>query len=759
MVIRILSLDSDNLSNDLITTARDFIASTQDIDNCLEHRLLIKSFNQLVWHVIPRDGGGDLFILQEIGKTLQKKLGTYDKSGEPENIHKILMLLLRQLEKLDLKWVADEAHDELNAIHDVSVTGKQLFTGLDPPDVQDKLDKVDLADWVQSQTKEFQLKNSPPELAQEKSAEETFTSVENDHPLSITNIPPSAFGDTLSNDPPPDYKLHGLSDMEGVFVSQYQHRALVDDNGRLVDPVMAIKAGSWAQEGLSIRCSKKGSCNVRGTTLHPYIESGYIRLPACSLRIKLGFDLSTDDSMKDYLEFVSEDESFKLRWYRYTIGLNPLSMLPRSLWEKMCSQLSNKVLNMWGLRGGKHIKSQFDGYICEGKNWLDGTGDAMNLLVFLDPRVRNIGILNQLEVNFWAGDDGSWIVRLVNQVDFHLSKSEKEKLVWLAPQNLPRAAPPQWTNVDCTDDLQPQDKYIGSIPSPQMLLNLQTKAQKLIEPSKLKVYAAMTTMASRLEGLVFVIDSLLKQSRPFDGIVITVPDHSFREGNAASNFSSPWMKQKPYNKIIWQKSSIDLGPATRFFGIVYYLKSIIESEQDAENTYFVTLDDDAKYLPNALADLLTTLKANPWNSISYNVAERFHTSAGTLWPQGQSVDMWLHHYPEFRTINKWPRPAHCYFVDDMWISSMHNLLGSPPKQVSKELWKGNIYERLIEVANTNGLLSTRGEMYRWIDNHQCRLALHEVFCGKSRACGTGGTGWAKKPERSWLWRNGSCSVR
>merc|ERR1711920_656938 len=117
----------------------------------------------------------------------------------------------------------------------------------------------------------------------------------------------------------------------------------------------------------------------------------------------------------------------------------------------------------------------------------------MNLPVFFDPRVRNIGILNQLEVNLWAEDDGSWIVRLVDQVDFHLSKSEKDKLVWLLPQNLPRIAPPQWTNIDCTDDLQPQDKYSAIIPSPQ------TKP-KPVEPSNLKVYAAMTTMASRLEG-------------------------------------------------------------------------------------------------------------------------------------------------------------------------------------------------------------------------------------------------------------------
>jgi hypothetical protein len=189
----------------------------------------------------------------------------------------------------------------------------------------------------------------------------TPSAVVEEIPLSIINLPPNAFGETISNAPPPGYKLNGLADMEGVFVSQYQHRQLVDENGVLTDPEMARKAGKWAQEGLSIRCYRTGSCTVWGKKLQPYIDDGYIRLPNSSLRIKLGFDLSTDDSMKDYLEFVSVDNTFKLRWYRYTIGLNPMNPLPVELKKKLCSQLSNEVLNMWGLRGGKHIKSVTDG--------------------------------------------------------------------------------------------------------------------------------------------------------------------------------------------------------------------------------------------------------------------------------------------------------------------------------------------------------------------------------------------------------------
>lgn len=78
------------------------------------------------------------------------------------------------------------------------------------------------------------------------------------------------------------------------------------------------------------------------------------------------------------------------------------------------------------------------------------------------------------------------------------------------------------------------------------------------------------------------------------------------------------------------------------------------------------------------------------------------------------------------------------------------MMGSYPKPAAEKLiWK--------EVNIRNGLLRSRGVCNREIDNQQCRLAMHEAFCGRLRKCGTKREMLTGKPERSWLWKNGSCA--
>merc|ERR1719411_102542 len=83
--------------------------------------------------------------------------------------------------------------------------------------------------------------------------------------------------------------------------------------------------------------------------------------------------------------------------------------------------------------------------------------------------------------------------------------------------------------------------------------------------------------------------------------------------------------------------------------------------------------------------MVEALEKDPGFSYSYNVASRFVAPNGEKWNQGQSVDMFLHHYPSMKRLAEWPRPAICFFVDDMWISSLHELMKTPARIVIEDL--------------------------------------------------------------------------
>jgi|SRR5215208_666320 len=191
-----------------------------------------------------------------------------------------------------------------------------------------------------------------------------------------------------------------------------------------------------------------------------------------------------------------------------------------------------------------------------------------------------------------------------------------------------------------------------------------------------RVIASLSTVPDRINNLSPTIQSLLKQTRPPDEIVLAIPEFSVRE-------QRPYVVPKYISRLPRVRvlhCAEDWGPATKFIGAIQD-----ELAAGRENSLIMVVDDDRLYprdaletylyyseqLPNAAlcfrgAAMPSTLDWDDAKMIYANDLREPHsvaviTGCGSYLVQPQFFDESLWDYSG--------APSVAFHIDDIWISA------------------------------------------------------------------------------------------
>ena len=115
-----------------------------------------------------------------------------------------------------------------------------------------------------------------------------------------------------------------------------------------------------------------------------------------------------------------------------------------------------------------------------------------------------------------------------------------------------------------------------------------------------RVIASLSTVPDRINNLGPTIQSLLKQTRPPDEIVLAIPEFSIREQRP---YVVPkYISRLPRVRVL--RCREDWGPATKFIGAIQD-----ELAAGRENTLIMVVDDDRLYPRDALETYLYLQRA------------------------------------------------------------------------------------------------------------------------------------------------------
>lgn len=110
-----------------------------------------------------------------------------------------------------------------------------------------------------------------------------------------------------------------------------------------------------------------------------------------------------------------------------------------------------------------------------------------------------------------------------------VTREDKEMLLQVSVDQVAAAQQPSpsvWSSVNCTDQHAPPRRFrniVGDIHGNARCMENPTKRSK---PQR--VYVAMTTIARKLNEIQRTLTSLAAQTRRPDGVLVTVPERSYR---------------------------------------------------------------------------------------------------------------------------------------------------------------------------------------------------------------------------------------
>jgi hypothetical protein len=191
-----------------------------------------------------------------------------------------------------------------------------------------------------------------------------------------------------------------------------------------------------------------------------------------------------------------------------------------------------------------------------------------------------------------------------------------------------------------------------------------------------RVIASLSTVPDRINNLRPTIQSLLKQTRPPDEIVLAIPEFSIREQRP---YVVPeYLLRLPRVRVL--RCAKDWGPATKFIGA-------IQDELGAgrENTLIMVVDDDRLYPRDALETYLFYSEQLPnaalcfrgaampstldWDDAKMIYAKDLReprpvaviTGCGSYLVRSRFFDQSLWDYSR--------APSVAFYIDDIWISA------------------------------------------------------------------------------------------
>jgi hypothetical protein len=190
-----------------------------------------------------------------------------------------------------------------------------------------------------------------------------------------------------------------------------------------------------------------------------------------------------------------------------------------------------------------------------------------------------------------------------------------------------------------------------------------------------RVIASITTVPDRIDNLEPTIRSLLKQTRPPDEIVLTIPEFSIRQQRpyAVPKYVSRW----PRVRVLHCRK--DWGPATKFIPVVQE-----ELAAGRGDTLMMVVDDDRVYPRDALQTYLHYNQQLPGAALCFRGAAMPRTldwrdarmiKANELrQPEPVAVITGCGSYliqPRFFDESLWDysgAPRGAFFMDDIWVS-------------------------------------------------------------------------------------------
>jgi hypothetical protein len=190
-----------------------------------------------------------------------------------------------------------------------------------------------------------------------------------------------------------------------------------------------------------------------------------------------------------------------------------------------------------------------------------------------------------------------------------------------------------------------------------------------------RVIASLSTVPGRINNLRATIQSLLKQTRPPEEIVLSIPEFSIREERP---YVVPeYLLRLPRLRIL--SSRRDWGPATKFIPVVRE-----ELEVGRGDTLIMVVDDDRVYPRDALETYLHYNQQLPRAALCFRGAAmprtldwrdaRMIKASELRQPEAVAVITGCGSYliqPGFFDESLWDysrAPQGAFFMDDIWVS-------------------------------------------------------------------------------------------
>ena len=197
----------------------------------------------------------------------------------------------------------------------------------------------------------------------------------------------------------------------------------------------------------------------------------------------------------------------------------------------------------------------------------------------------------------------------------------------------------------------------------------------------MKYVVSFTTSPTRIHKCQEMLESILKQSRTPDLILLNIP-HVFKR--TGKEYVVP---ENVSQHVCVNKIKIDYGPGTKIIPTIDFLK---ENGYDKNNTRIIYLDDDIKYPHHMIKTYEKTIKnkdnsvwtATGFNFINFKIAgERRHGSPATIAEGygGVCVKMSIFEDDFNNYINKYVNDLNCRLSDDILLSNYYHKKNIPIK--------------------------------------------------------------------------------
>ncbi|CAE7368994.1 rib4 [Symbiodinium natans] len=185
----------------------------------------------------------------------------------------------------------------------------------------------------------------------------------------------------------------------------------------------------------------------------------------------------------------------------------------------------------------------------------------------------------------------------------------------------------------------------------------------------------MTSLPSRLGGIGPALESIAKQSRRPDRLVLSLPRLSVREGREYElpDHVKDLMTRYPWMEVHWLQE--DAGPGTKLLGAAdFFQQSIGEA---IPGDMLMLLDDDHAYLPSALGELCQIQQSLGCGYVSSFFAYYFR---GLMVPQGADIVALQLDETTLKSMIEFHRcfvkgDTACFLVDDLWTAMFYFLCG------------------------------------------------------------------------------------